>query len=93
MNDRRKSARPARVRFAQLRIPGLGQAGRAAVLAAVELSRRFARARIPAPELLDQPAAVATYLYLRYEHRDQEIMGALYLDVRNRLIAEAEVYR
>ncbi len=77
----------------QLRFPGLGRAGRAAVLAAVELSRRFAEARMPRRDLLDRPESVAAYLHLRYGHRDQEVMGALYLDVRNRLIAEADVYR
>lgn len=77
----------------QLKIPGLGRAGRAAVLAAVELSRRLARARLPVRKLLDQPAVVASYLFMRYGQHDQEIMGAFYLDVRNRLIAESEIYR
>ena len=77
----------------QLRSPGLGRAGRAAILAAVELSRRFAAARLPRRDLLDRPDSVASYLQLRYSQQHQEIMGALYLDVRNRLIAEVDVFR
>ena len=36
---------------------------------------------------------VARYLALRYGLSDQEVMGGLYLDTRNRLLAEREVYR
>ena len=75
------------------RVPGVGRARRAAVLAAIELARRFAAAKMPRRALLDSPAEVASYLAMRYGQADQEIMGALYLDARNRLIAEVEVYR
>ncbi len=44
-------------------------------------------------DLLDRPDVVAAYLHLRYAQRHQEIMGALYLDVRNRLIADVDVFR
>ncbi len=77
----------------QLRVPGVGRSGRAAVLAAIELSRRFAAARLPMRNLLERPDSVAAYLYLRHARRPQEIMGALYLDVRNRLIAEVDIFR
>jgi len=76
-----------------LRLPGLGPARRAAILAAVELSRRLAKARVPRRDLLDRPDVVASYLALRYVQPDQEVMGALYLDIRNRLIAESDIYR
>ena len=76
-----------------LDVPGIGPARRAALLAAVELARRLARARLPRRDLLDRPDAVASYLSLRYAQEDQEVMGALYLDVRNRLVAEGEIYR
>lgn len=76
-----------------LDLPGIGPARKAALLAAVELSRRLARIRMPRRDLLDRPDAVASYLSLRYSQSDQEVMGALYLDVRNRLIAEGEIYR
>ena len=43
--------------------------------------------------LLNRPEAVAHYLTARHGRVDQEIMGALYLDLRNRLIADNEVFR
>ncbi len=48
---------------------------------------------MPRRDLLDRPDAVASYLSLRYAQEDQEVMGALYLDVRNRLILESDIYR
>ncbi len=71
----------------------LGKAKATRLVAALEFSRRLARAKMPRRELLDHPDLVADYLTLRYMQRDQEIMGALYLDVRNRLIAEREIFR
>ena len=68
---------------------GIGEAKAASVLASLELARRLARAEIPERELLDRPAEIARYLVLRYAVRDQEVMGALYLDARHRLIAES----
>lgn len=76
-----------------LRRLGLGPAQQAALLAALELGRRLARARLPEREPLSRPEAVACYLALRYGNGAQEIMGALYLDVRNRLLAEEEIFR
>jgi DNA repair protein RadC len=76
-----------------LRTDGLGPAKSAAVLAAIEIGRRLARAQLPEREPLANADAVASYLGLRYSRRDQEVMGAIYLDTRNRLIAECELYR
>ncbi len=72
---------------------GLGRAKAATLLAAIELGRRLARTQIPERELLDRPELVANYLAMRYVDQDQEVMGALYLDVRNRLIADIDIYR
>lgn len=72
---------------------GLGRAKAATLLAAVELGRRLARARIPERRLLNRPDLMADYLALRYARQDQEIMGAVFLDVRNRLIADVDLYR
>jgi DNA repair protein RadC len=72
---------------------GLGPANAAGLLAAVELARRFTRARVADRELLRDPQAVASYLGLRYSLKGQEVMGALYLDTRNRLLGETELYR
>ncbi len=76
-----------------LRRRGLGPAKAAAVLAAVEVGRRLARSRLPARRPLDRPALVAEYLALRYTRSDQEVMGVLYLDTRQRLMGESEIYR
>lgn len=73
--------------------PGIGTARTATLLAAIELGCRLARAEMPDRRLLDHPNAVARYLRLRYADRDQEIVGALFLDVRARLVGESEIYR
>jgi len=72
---------------------GLGRAKAASLLAAAEIGRRLARTDAIERTPLANPAAVASYLALRYGARDQEVMGALYLDSRNRLLAERELYR
>ena len=63
------------------------------VAAAFEVACRLAKARVPERKLLDRSATVAKYLALRYSVPDQEMMGALFLDVRNRLITEGEIFR
>jgi len=72
---------------------GVGEARAASVLAAVEVGRRLARLRMPQRRLLDKLQPVADYLWLRYHQCDQEIVGALYLDGRKRLIGEREHFR
>lgn len=74
-------------------VPGVGVAMRSRLLATVELSIRLARSRVPRRDLINQPDAVASYLSLRFFRPDQECMGALYVDVRNRLIRERELFR
>ncbi len=76
-----------------LRQRGVGDVKAATLLAAVELGQRLARARVVDREILSHPAAIANYVSLRYVSDDQEILGALYLDVRNRLIAESDIFR
>lgn len=66
----------------------------AVTLAAVgELTRRQARQRVGERFMTRKPAEVARYLYLRFAEGDQEVMGALFVDMSNRLIGEAEVFR
>lgn len=76
-----------------LRQAGLGPAKAATLLASIEIGRRLARARLPEREPLTHPAAVASYLSLRYTLKAQETMGALFLDTRNRLIDDQEIFR
>lgn len=75
-----------------LRLPGLAGAKAAAVLAAVEVARRLVRAELPAGDLMSHPEAVVRYIALRWARRSQEVMGALFVDIRNRLVAERELY-
>ncbi len=72
---------------------GLGEVKAASVLAALELARRLARAEVPEREPMGRPDEVARYLALRYVLRDQEVMGALFLDTRRRLVGMAELFR
>jgi len=58
----------------------------------MELAKRLAQEKVPRKDLLDRPDALANYLSLRYSS-DQEVMGTLLLDVRNRLISEGIVFK
>ena len=80
-------------RVSGLRRFGLGDAKAAALLAAVEVGRRLAREQLPSRQPLARPAEVARYLVLRYQQRDQEVMGALFLDVRHCLMGDREIFR
>lgn len=77
----------------ELRELALGPARSAALLAGLELGRRVSRATLPDRELMANPGAVARYLALHFSVPGQEIMGALFLDSRNRLIGDKEIYR
>ncbi len=76
-----------------LRRHGLGPAKVASLLAAVEIAARVAREQLNEREPLTRPAEVARYLYLRFWARDQEVVGALFLDSRNRLLGARELFR
>ncbi len=71
----------------------LARTDRARLAALRTLAADIARAGLPERVPLSNPDEVARYLLLRYSLRDQEVMGALFLDVRNRLLGEAELYR
>jgi DNA repair protein RadC len=72
---------------------GLSPAQSAFLLASIELGRRLAREDLPERYHLSRPAEVVRYLALRYSRHDQEVMGALCLDIRNRLLSEREIFR
>lgn len=76
-----------------LRRHGLGPAKAATLLAAVEIASRVAREQLNEREPLTRPAEVARYLHLRFWVRDQEVVGALFLDSRNRLLGDRELFR
>lgn len=77
----------------ETRLKGLGNAKRATLLAAVEVGRRLARLDLPDRLPMSRPREVARYLALRYCGGEQEVMGALFLDSRNRLVFEREIFR
>jgi DNA repair protein RadC len=76
-----------------IRRAGLGSAKASAVVAAMEIGRRLARREFPEREAMRQPAAVARYLTLRFDTAGQEVMGALFVDTRHRLLGESELFR
>jgi DNA repair protein RadC len=77
-----------------LRRKGIGPAKAAGLLAAIEIARRLARCSVDRDrEPLSRPDEIARYLNLRYRVRDQEVMGALFLDSRGRFLSEREIYR
>ncbi len=78
---------------ASLRRYGAGDGCAAVVLAAAELARRLSRSRIAGSGDMSSAAAVAAYLQLRSGLDEQEVMGALYLSARNRLLADREIFR
>ncbi len=76
-----------------LRRRGLGEAKAATLLAAAEVGRRLARQEVPRRQPMARPEAVIRYLEMRFGGRHQEVMGALYLDTRLRLLGERELFR
>ena len=76
-----------------LRRKGLGDAKLATLMAALEVGRRLARRRMDDRDVLARPAAMAAYLMTRYQAVDQEVMGAVFLDARNRLLGDRELFR
>jgi DNA repair protein RadC len=78
----------------ELRHLGASAAGAASLADAFELARRLAAAPYQQrPVTLSAPQHLAHYLTLHHAPSGQEIMGALYLDVRHRLIADREIFR
>jgi len=78
-------------------IPGksvgsLGPSRVARIGAALELGRRIAALPATSTEPVGEPAEVAQRLIARYAHRVQETIGGLYLDARNRIVSEREIF-
>jgi DNA repair protein RadC len=75
------------------RLPGIGPAGAASLLAVMELARRAQRERLERKTLLGRPKAVKDYLCLLLHGRPQEVFMVLFLDSQNRLILADEMFR
>lgn len=78
-------------------IPGkavgsLGASRVARIGAALELGRRIATLSVTSTEPIRQPDDVARRLMATYGHRVQETFGGIYLDARQRIISEREIF-
>lgn len=78
-------------------IPGkpvgsLGASRVARIAAALELGRRIAAISATSKEPVRDPGMIAQPLIARYGHAVQETLGCIYLDSRNRIISEREVF-
>jgi len=78
---------------ATLRHSGLRDDQIPALLAACELACRLVYGRIPDREPLTRPDHIARFLTLHYQQRDQELMGAVFLNDRRRLLSHQEIFR
>jgi DNA repair protein RadC len=74
------------------RVRGVGVANAAKLAAAFELGRRAATRELPAETAVSDPDSIARSLIVRYAHHVQERLGAIYLDARNRIIREREIF-
>jgi DNA repair protein RadC len=60
--------------------------------AAFELARRVAYKENSCDDPIRDPEALARALVARYSHHVQERLGGVFLDAKNRIIAEREIY-
>ncbi len=70
----------------------LGASRIARIGAALELGRRIGSLDRDGGEPVRDPAVLGQALISRYSHHVQERLGAVYLDSRNRVIREREIY-
>ncbi len=71
---------------------GIGPAKAARIAAAAEIAARVAREGIEKRSLIANPGAAAEYLQASLATEQREVMGALLLDARNRLVEDARVF-
>jgi len=74
-------------------INGLGAAKYAQLQAMLELARRALAEELQEGDLMSSPNAVRQYLRLKWNGAQHESFVVLFLDVKNRLIADAELFR
>ena len=71
---------------------GVGPAKAARIGAAAEIAARVAREGLAGRDLIAGPEAAGTYLVLRLAGELREVMGALLLDAKNRLLGDVRVF-
>jgi DNA repair protein RadC len=74
------------------RVTGVGEANATKIAASFELGRRSVIRETPMGDPVRDPDALAASLLARYRHHVQERLGAVYLDAKNRIIREREIY-
>lgn len=75
------------------RLPGIGPAKAAQLVATLELARRALAGRLKTRDALGSPQAVRDWLRLHLGQLPHEVFVALWLDAQNRLIASEELFR
>jgi DNA repair protein RadC len=75
------------------KLPGLGPAKAVQLTATLELARRALSDQMKSGDLLGSPAAVRDWLRLKLGGLQHETFTALWLDARNHLIAQEELFR
>src|SRR5438270_10819625 len=73
-------------------VGSLGPSRVARIGAALELGRRIAQLSATSSDPIRDPAEIAQRLIARYAHRVQETFGGIYLDTRQRIISEREIF-
>jgi DNA repair protein RadC len=74
-------------------VHGLGMAKYAQLQAVMELARRAIAESMQSGQSLSSPELVKRYLRLRLGHQRHESFLVLFVDVKNRLIADKELFR
>lgn len=75
------------------RLPGIGPAKAAQLMASLELARRALASPMQTRDLLGSPQAVRDWLRLTLGGLHHEVFLALWLDAQNRLIVSEELFR
>jgi DNA repair protein RadC len=75
------------------RIKGIGAAKRAELAAVLELARRSMTGQLQQRALFDTPGHVKEFLRLQLAHRAHEVFAVLFLDARNQLLTNEEMFR
>jgi DNA repair protein RadC len=74
------------------RTTGIGEANATKIAASFELGRRTVIRETPMDDPIRDPDSLGRTLLVRYGHHVQERLGAVYLDAKNRVIREREIY-
>lgn len=67
-------------------LPGLGVARYVVLQAALELSRRYLKARLERSNPISDPRAASVYLSAQFKPLRREVFGCLFLDTRHQVI-------